>query len=447
MRLRRFPLWPGSLAARTALVLVLGLAVVQLAGLAMHEADRRTAAQAAQLRDAALRMGAAYRSVVLAAPGDSADVIGAFDRRDGLRIWIADQPAGTVWPLLPPAEQQAFRQQMAVVPVPPSLRPRAVELRRGAGHLAVALRLPDNRWLDADLSLELLRSWRSLDFLSVFLIMTIVTAGLTWWAARRLIAPVATLAAAAEALGRDVNAPPLPESGAVEIVAAARAFNTMAARLRRFVRDRTFMLLAIGHDLRTPITRLRLRAEFLEDEVLREKLLADLDEMEKMVASALAFGRESDTDEPVVAVDLAELARTVLDEAADARPQCAARLRYVGPAHVTVRVRSLAAKRALANLVLNAITYGGSATVRLLPPSPPGPLVLLVEDDGPGIPVSELERVFQPFQRLEGSRNRETGGAGLGLAIVRNIFRAHGGDVTLENRAEGGLRARIVLPT
>ena len=152
------------------------------------------------------------------------------------------------------------------------------------------------------------------------------------WAVRRLTAPVRTLAAAAEALGRDVNAPPLPEDGPTEVATAAAAFNTMAARIRRFVQDRTELLTAIGHDLRTPITRLKLRAEFVEDDEQRGKMLADLEELEAMVSATLAFGRDARTTEPVAPLDLAELLRTILDETGDARPDAATKLAYDGPA-------------------------------------------------------------------------------------------------------------------
>jgi signal transduction histidine kinase len=274
----------------------------------------------------------------------------------------------------------------------------------------------------------------------------VVAAGLTLWAVRRLTAPVRTLAAAADALGRDVNAPPLPEDGPLEVATAAMAFNTMAARIRRFVEDRTELLTAIGHDLRTPITRLKLRAEFVEDDEQRGKMLADLEEVEAMISATLAFGRDARTTEPVSSLDLVELLRTVLDEAADARPEAADKLAYEGPAHLTVRARPLALKRALTNLVSNAVTYGGNARARLIP-SEHGTLVIEVEDDGPGIPPAELDRVFEPFHRVEPSRSRETGGVGLGLPIARNIFRAHGGDVTLANRPMGGIKATLTLPT
>jgi signal transduction histidine kinase len=219
----------------------------------------------------------------------------------------------------------------------------------------------------------------------------------------------------------------------------------MAARIRRFVDDRTELLTAIGHDLRTPITRLKLRAEFVEDDEQRAKMLADLEELEAMVSATLAFGRDARTTEPVSSLDLAELLRTVLDEAGDARPDLVEKLVYEGPGHLTVRARPLALKRALANLVSNAVSYGGSARVRLLPPVD-GMLTIEVEDDGPGIRPAELDRVFEPFHRGEPSRSRETGGVGLGLPIARNIFRAHGGDVTLANRPMGGAKATAAFP-
>jgi two-component system OmpR family sensor kinase len=223
------------------------------------------------------------------------------------------------------------------------------------------------------------------------------------------------------------------------------AFNTMAGRIRRFVQDRTELLTAIGHDLRTPITRLKLRAEFVEDDEQRGKILADLEELEAMVSATLAFGRDSRTTEPVSSLDLAELLRTILDETGDAHPQLLDKLRYDGPAHLTVRARSLSLKRVLVNLVTNAINYGGSATLRLSQVNS-RMVTVDVEDDGPGIPPSELDRVFEPFHRGEPSRNRETGGVGLGLPIARNIMRAHGGDVVIANLPNGGLRATVTLP-
>ena len=342
-----------------------------------------------------------------------------------------------------------FRLDQLASAGPPRWRAREARVAGLGGpfHFAISLRLPEGEWLNLRVRLPPPRPWHSETFLLAFLVMTATAAGLTLWAVRRLTRPVRDLADAAERLGRDVNAPPLPEEGPSEVATAARAFNTMAGRIRRFVGDRTQMLAAIGHDLRTPITRLRLRAEFLDDEEQRRRMLADLDEMEAMIAATLAFARDEAAAEAAVPVDLAALCRTVLDEAADARPDAAERVSYAGPERLVARGRPAALKRAVANLVNNALSYGGAARLRLSPPDSQGQGVrLAVEDDGPGIPPAELEAVFQPFRRLEASRNRETGGVGLGLPIARNILRAHGGDVVLRNRTNGGLSAEATLP-
>jgi len=440
-------LWPRSLAARTALVLLLGLALVQAAGLTIHALDRIDVQRLAQARTLAERVMGLYRTVVLTEPAGRAALVRGLPLPPGLEADVSAGPPLDPLPLTGFAEQRLLRVSMNLVPLPPRLRPRQMAFRGGPpeARLAIGLRLPEGDWLNIVTPVPPLRPWHSPTFLIAFALMTVVAALLTLWAVRRLTAPVRVLAAAAEALGRDVNAPPLPEDGPLEVATAAAAFNTMAARIRRFVADRTEMLTAIGHDLRTPITRLKLRTEFMEDDEQRRKMLDDLEELEAMVAATLAFGRDAKASEPVSALDLPALLRTVLDEAGDARPEAAERLAYEGPAHLVVRARPLSLKRAFANLVANAVNYADGALVRLRPVSN-GMLTVEVEDDGPGIAPEELDRAFEPFHRGEPSRNRETGGVGLGLPIARNILRAHGGDVALANRPTGGLRATATLP-
>ncbi len=444
MRLR---LLPGSLAARTALVLLIGLALVQVAGLTIHALDRMDIQRLAQMRDLAVRVMVTYRNVALAAPDQRDEVLREMNRAPGIVTTIAAQPVTSDMPETPPPLQRMVHANLQLVPIAQSLRPHdfLMEGDPSWGRILIGARMPDGNWLNFDAKIEPPTPWHSPTFLIAFLLMTAAAALLTLWAVRRLTAPVSTLARAAERLGRDVNAPPLPEDGPTEVAQAAAAFNTMAARIRRFVSDRTEMLTAIGHDLRTPITRLKLRAEFVDDDELRRKMLLDLEELEAMVSATLAFGRDATATEPVSAIDLAELLRTVLDEAGDARPDAADTLSYAGPPHLTVRARPLALKRALANLIANAVSYGGSARVRLEAPLA-GTIGVAIEDAGPGIPPQELDRVFEPFHRVESSRNRETGGVGLGLPIARNILRAHGGDVTLSNRPGGGARALVTLP-
>jgi len=200
-------------------------------------------------------------------------------------------------------------------------------------------------------------------------------------------------------------------------------------------------LAAISHDLRTPITSLRIRAEFIEDPELQAKILATLDEMQAMAEATLGFVREDATEEAFQETDLAALAESVVADAADTDGDAA----FTAPeGRVVVSCRPIALRRALRNIVDNALAYGGAARVRIARDSES--VALIVEDDGPGIPDSDLARVFEPFVRLEESRSRETGGMGLGMAIARTILRAHGGDVEIANRAEGGLRVALRLP-
>ena len=440
-------LWPRSLAARTMLVLLLGLACVQGAGLLIHALDRVQLQRLGEARDLGRRAVSLYASVVELPPDQWARAVERLDAGSDIHAALSAISPRAEHDPAPPDVQQLVRPFLRFGLIPATLRPGEIAVTGSLAEREIILgfRLPDQRWLALRVAVPPPRPWHSQTFLAAFLLMTVAAALLTLWAVRRLTAPVRDLAAAAERLGRDVNAPALPEDGPTEVASAARAFNTMAARIRRFVDDRTFLLTAIGHDLRTPITRLKLRAEWMEDEDQRRKMLADLDELESMVAATLAFGRDAAGNEPPVALDLAVLIRTVLDEAADARPAMADQLSYEGPERLVVQARTLALKRAIANLVANALNYAGSARIALFPPRG-GCVTMRVEDRGPGLPPGELDRVFEPFHRLETSRNRETGGTGLGLPIARNILRAHGGDITLSNRPEGGLAVTVTLP-
>lgn len=444
MRLR---LWPASLAGRTAVVLLIGLVLVQGAGLTIHALDRLDVQRLAQARDLAFRAVGLYRTMILTEPVRRAQVLNEMHRSD-LAADLGPVPPRVDLPEMPLPDQRLLRVHMNLLPVgAPAMRWQDLVIYGGGQtrRVVLGMRLPDGQWLRVTAHLEPLRPWHSPTFLVAFVLMTLAAALLTLWTVRRLIAPVAVLAEAAEVLGRDVNAPPLPEEGPSEVRTAAIAFNTMAVRIRRFVQDRTELLTAIGHDLRTPITRLKLRAEFVEDDEQRAKILGDLEELEAMVSATLAFGRDARTTEPLSPIDLAELLRTILDETGDAWPAMQDRLTYEGPGHLTVQARPLSLKRAIVNLVTNAIHYGGSATVRLRVPTADA-AVVEVEDDGPGIPAGELDRAFEPFHRGEPSRSRETGGVGLGLPIARNIIRAHGGDVILGNRPTGGLKVTVTLP-
>jgi signal transduction histidine kinase len=437
-------LWPRSIAGRTFLVLLLGLFAVQVIALTIHAIDRVELQRAAQAREATGRAAALWRAVVMSPPERRDQVARGFDLPEGMAASVDAVPLAPERGLLPEGARDRFAQGLGRMAAPPHLRPREI-LVGGVPRRAVtaSLRLPDGAWLNITARPPPPRPWSSPGFLAALGLMTAAIAALSFWAVRRTTRPIRDLAAAAERLGRDVNAPRLPETGAAEVAQAAAAFNTMADRISRFVGDRTAMLAAIGHDLKTPITRLRLRAEFVEDEAARAKMLADLDEMERMVASTLAFARDDAATERMARLDLAALVRTVADEANDVAGEEVVRLGRL-PA-ITVEARPLALKRAVANLVSNAVTYAGGCTLGLSGPEA-GVVRITVADEGPGIPEAEQERMFQPFQRLEPSRSRETGGTGLGLAIARSILRGHGGDVTIANRSPRGLVATATLP-
>jgi signal transduction histidine kinase len=254
-----------------------------------------------------------------------------------------------------------------------------------------------------------------------------------------LTAPLRGLARAADAIGRGPEVA-VPDAGPDEVRQVARAFNAMQARIHRLISDRTHALAAVSHDLRTPITRLRLRAGFLADPEAQAAIDADLDEMEAMIDATLAYLRGDTEPEDPKEIDLATMLVTLVDAAIDAGQAA----NFEGPRHAFAPVRGLAMKRAFANLVDNALTHGGDASVMLQDTG--AAIRVLVDDSGPGIPEPELERVFEPFHRLDASRNRRTGGVGLGLAIARQTITREGGTVRLLNRPGGGLRAEVVIP-
>ena len=277
-------------------------------------------------------------------------------------------------------------------------------------------------------------------FVLTFLLSAFGIAAVAVLTGRRIAKPMRGLAAAAGRLGRGEAVEDLSEAGPVETRDTVRAFNLMRARLDRYVRDRTAMLAAVSHDLRTPITSLRLHAEFVEDTETKAKILAALDEMQRMTEDALAFIREDMRREETRNVDL----HALLDSVAADLSELGHEIAVEDSGRVVVACRPAALRRALRNLLENAAAYGGRASARIERDG--SGVLVVVEDEGPGIPEAELERVFEPFVRLEASRSRDTGGSGLGLAIARGIVRAHGGDIVLANRAEGGLRATAALP-
>jgi signal transduction histidine kinase len=258
--------------------------------------------------------------------------------------------------------------------------------------------------------------------------------------ARMSMRPLKRLAQAATELGNDIERPPLPERGAREIRQAAAAFNAMQSRIRHHIQQRAHILAAITHDLQTPMTRLRLRLEKVDDPDLKEKLASDLSAMQGMVREGLELARSMDSSEPLQRLDLDSLIDSVCADASDAGQDVA----VGGGTRASLMARPLALRRCLTNLIDNAVKYGQQARVDTMRDG--AQALIRIRDKGPGIPENEQEKVFEPFFRLEQSRSRDTGGTGLGLTIARNIAEQHGGTLRLRNHSEGGLEVILVLP-
>ncbi|MHB1872646.1 MAG: ATP-binding protein [Steroidobacteraceae bacterium] len=275
--------------------------------------------------------------------------------------------------------------------------------------------------------------------INLALLVAVLIAAL-YVAARGITRPLSRLARAADTIGRGARAPPVPEKGARELRNAARAFNSMQERLHRYLDSRTSVLAAMSHDLKTPLTRLRLQVETLiDDPTLRDRLGHELDEMEGMVRGALALFRGLDDQESVEPIDVDALVEAVRRGFAEMGDEVS----VSGHAAAPLPGRPQALKRCLTNLVSNAVNFGDRARIEV---HDGAVLRIVVSDAGPGIPPHALERVFEPFYRLESSRNRDTGGTGLGLSIARDVAQAHGGTLSLRNRPEGGLEAELRFP-
>jgi signal transduction histidine kinase len=466
-------LLPDTLAGWVIIVLIGGLALSQAVTLAVNYRTRTSTATVLEHFRIAERVADVVRLVGSSPPGERARMLSTLTGRTLSASW-GDEPKV---PDLPPRDwhAQLFDQLMRsalwdvpwrelrvrLVQAPPAgnralkstARPNsgaAPGVARSVGEiiaeherasvLEVALQIDDGTWLNFDVPLVEERNVAPVSSVPLLILAVLMIVAASVWAVRRMTAPLTTLAAAAEQLGRDVNAAPIPVRGPSELRQAARAFNVMQERIQRFVGDRTLMVAAMSHDLRTPITRLRLRAEFIEDEGQRRRMLGDLADMESMVDSTLAFVREESSTEAAASADLVSLCSSVCEDRAgvafDAGAVAGSRLPYV--------CRPIALARCLANLVDNAVKYGQRARVRLSATA--SEVTITVDDEGPGIPAEARERAFAPFARLDPSRSRDTGGTGLGLTIARTIARAHGGDVTLGDNPGGGLRATITLP-
>jgi signal transduction histidine kinase len=306
----------------------------------------------------------------------------------------------------------------------------------------VGIALPDGAMISA----VVLPSQRPRSFWSgpwaVTLLFAVVSVTLLGaWAARALTAPLSSFARAAQSFSLSGGAAPLPERGPEEIRSVAKALNRMRERITTLIEDRTRMLAAISHDLRTPITRMRLRAEFIEDDVHRGRMMSDLDQMRSMLESVLSFLRNDRKLEAMTLTDIATTLQLVTDQFADMGHKIA----YDGPEHAMATVRPEDLHRSITNLVENAVRFGAEATIRLK--VSPDIVTIEVEDDGPGISDERKDVMLEPFARGDDARNMDgAAGFGLGLSIARSIVLAHGGELSLNDRQPRGLIVRIQLP-
>lgn len=308
------------------------------------------------------------------------------------------------------------------------------------GEMDFSIRLGDDSWLNIQInSSDAPPPWANKTLgLLVLLLVALIAGGM--FLSQRMARPMAQLAKAADRLGLGQAGALLAEDGPREVRHTIRAFNRMQERMQKHLKDRTLMLAAVSHDLRTPITALRLRAEYIEDEDMRNKTLATLAEMEAILSATLGFARDDAADESARPTDIPALLQSLVDDHVD----LGSTVTYQGPEKLPFTCRPVALRRALNNLIENALKYGGTAEVQLVAQNTG--IGICIDDNGPGIPEDKLTEVFTPFFRLDQSRSSNTGGIGLGLAVARTIALAHGGELTLINRSGGGLRARLILP-
>lgn len=451
-------LLPASLFGRTLLVLAAGLLVAQIGSMAIHLFDRGSSvyrlaslqiatriAQAARILN---RLPASERDKVvqeisgphlrLALSERRVAVASGFTEHDPYEAQFTDslqRQIGARWPVRvdvnpDPRSRGAFELWMArhfyfLLPEPFSI---VVQVGLEDGTFAI---------FDVNVPQEPLSRLESL--VPLLLLLLLLCFALAGFLVRMTTASLDRLARAADAIGEDPGNAPLGERGPSEIRRVIAAFNRMQERVRRYLVERGRLLSAISHDLKTPITRLRLRAEMLPDAELRGKMLRDLDEMQTMVGTTLDFFSSIGKDVPRQPVDVGALIDSMCEDRRESGQALSVRGAPLGP----YRADPQALRRCLDNLIENAVRYGSRADIEI--EDSPERLRIAIRDRGPGIPEKELERVFEPFYRLDGSRNLDSGGTGLGLSIARNIARWHGGDVILSN-ASSGLVAELALP-
>lgn len=433
----------STLAARLALIVLVGLLVAQGVSFWLQWQERSVAVNQVRGVNLADRLAPAVR-VLEASPSAQRALALAALQGGGVQFEMvtADQvfavvPRGA----LPGMLSARLGRSVDIRTDGQGRGPGSGKARAGLAH-RLDLQLMDGQWVRVSLAPELDAQAPALptSLLTELLITLGLVMAVVVLAVQQATRPLRQLAQAADTLGSDLDAPPLPEDGPTETRHAAQAFNRMQARIKRLVNERARALAAVSHDLRTPLTRLRLRTELIDDERLREQMSKDLEAMAAMIDGTLAYLRGLQANEVVRSLDINALLESMAD---DARV-LGRSIQIHGQAQQAFQGRLTALRRALQNLIDNAFKYGQGASIRV--EDSPAMLKVTVEDSGPGLAAAELSKVTEPYYRVDSARSATGDGVGLGLSIVKDVALLHNGELILTNRPQGGLAATLLLP-
>ncbi len=430
---------PRSLFGRLMLILILGLVVAQLVSFGLVFYERTESSLGLMVRYVGKDVASSVAILEHETPEHRAEWLQRLDRRNYRYTLGSVAPGEAITSSVARRIVSAISEALG-----PAYRVQGTELHGDHSRLLLQLHLRDGSPLNLEFMLKVvpLSPWMVMALCMQLLLLVAVS----WLAVRWVTQPLTRLATAADTLATDFVPRPLRESGPSEVVLASRAFNLLQRRINDHLNERMQILAAISHDLQTPMTRMRLRAELLDDADLRERLHGDLDEMQMLVTDGIAYARDGQgVTEAACRLDLDAL----LDSLVDDYVSSGKAVTLSGTLAEPLMTRPNALRRIFSNLIDNALKFAQSAEVHIecdAADENPPTVSIRVLDRGPGIPESELQAVLQPFYRLERSRNRDTGGSGLGLAITQQLTHALGGTLSLENREGGGLVARIRLP-
>lgn len=450
-----------TLRVQLVLLIIVALAVAQIISLFLFADERSLAIRSALGFEAAGRAANVVR-LIEEAPADLQDSIIRAANSPLVRFEISGAPVvsignhqdgglveSRVRTLLGDSYSRDIRVELhdingAIVPLA-NLSPEMTEMHmammRGelsAVEMSLSIRISGGQWLNVGTRFERPPiQWPLYSVLTFGMSAAVMLAAVFWFVMTRLTGPLRRLVSATDRLGRGEDVAPLAMQGPMEVRDLTSGFNRMQDRLVRFIEDRTRVLAALGHDLRSPLTAMRVQAEMVDDNDTRDGLIRSVEEMQSMVEATLTFARGLTGNEAAATVEVSQFLQ-------DMQKGAVAPFTLNKGKPTDIRFRPNAIRRALRNLIENAVRYGSEATVSWT--ADDDSLVLTITDSGPGIPKENIEQVFDPFFRLEESRSLETGGHGLGLSIARSIIRAHGGEISLENQDQGGLAVTVHLP-